>query len=205
MFSQLRPAITILLLITALTGLAYPLALTAFAQAAFPWQANGSLIERDGAVIGSTLLGQSFVDAETGAVLPGYFRGRPSAAFTPGEGNDTIISSGSNYGPSNPALINRVTTDLAQIRAENGLAADAPVPVDLVTASGSGLDPQISPAAAALQAPRVAQERGMDEAAVMALVAAHTEQPLLGVLGEARVDVLSLNLALDANAPLPAA
>lgn len=205
MISQLRPAFIILLLMTALTGLAYPLAMTAFAQVALPWQANGSLLTRDGAVIGSALIGQSFVDAQTGNVLPGYFRGRPSAAFTPGDGDDTLVSAGSNYGPANPALLERVASDLAQIRAENGLAVDTPVPVDLVTASGSGLDPHISPAAAALQAPRVARERGMDVSAVMALVTTYTESPLLGVLGEGRVNVLALNMALDAVAPVPAA
>lgn len=199
---QLRTAFLMLVVLSVLTGLAYPLAMTALAQAVFPYQANGSLIERNGTVIGSELIGQSFVNAETGATLPGYFRGRPSAAFTPGDGNDTLVSSGSNYGPTNQALIDRVSADVATVREENGLPADAPIPVDLVTASGSGLDPHISPASAELQIPRVARERGMSENDVRALVAANTEGRTLGFLGEPRVHVLKLNLALDDAAPL---
>jgi K+-transporting ATPase ATPase C chain len=179
--------------------------MTGLAQVIFPYQANGSLIERDGVVIGSELIGQSFVDAETGLTIPGFFRGRPSAAFTPGDGNDTLVSSGSNYGPTNQALIDRVTADVAIIREENGLATDAPIPVDLVTASGSGLDPHMSPASAELQVPRVARERGLGEDEVRALVAANTEQRTLGFLGEPRVHVLKLNLALDDMAPMAAA
>jgi potassium-transporting ATPase KdpC subunit len=201
---QLRTAVLMIVLLTVLTGLAYPLAMTALAQIAFPYQANGSLIERDGVVIGSELIGQSFVDAETGLTLPGYFRGRPSAAFTLGDGNDTLVSSGSNYGPTNQALIDRVTADVAIVREENGLAEDAPIPVDLVTASGSGLDPHISPASAALQVPRIARERGMGEAEVQAFIAANSEGRTLGFLGEPRVHVLKLNLALDEAAPMPA-
>ena len=201
---QLRTAFLMLVVMTILTGLAYPLAMTALAQVIFPYQANGSLIERNGTVIGSELIGQSFVNAETGRTLPGYFRGRPSAAFTPGDGNDTLVSSGSNYGPTNQALIDRVSADVATIREENGLAADAQIPVDLVTASGSGLDPHISPASAELQVPRVARERGLSEDDVRALVAANTEGRTLGFLGEPRVHVLKLNLALDDAAPLAA-
>ena len=201
---QLRTAFLMLVVMTILTGLAYPLAMTALAQVIFPYQANGSLIERNGTVIGSELIGQSFVNAETGRTLPGYFRGRPSAAFTPGDGNDTLVSSGSNYGPTNQALIDRVSADVATIREENGLAADAQIPVDLVTASGSGLDPHISPASAELQVPRVARERGLSEDDVRALVAANTEGRTLCFLGEPPVHVLKLNLALDDAAPLAA-
>ena len=125
-----------IVVLTLLTGLAYPLAMVGLAQVIFPYQADGSLIEHNGVVIGSELIGQSFVDAETGFTLPGYFRGRPSAAFTPGDGDNTLVSSGSNYGPTNQALIDRVSADVAIVREENGLAADAPIPVDLVTASG---------------------------------------------------------------------
>lgn len=199
---QLRTAILMIVVLTVLTGLVYPLAMTALAQVMFPYQANGSLIERNGTVIGSELIGQSFVNAETGLTLPGYFRGRPSAAFTPGDGNDTLVSSGSNYGPTNQALIDRVSADVAIVREENGLQADAPIPVDLVTASGSGLDPHISPASAELQVPRVARERGMSEDEVRALVVANTEGRTLGFLGEPRVHVLKLNLALDDAAPV---
>ena len=199
---QLRTAFLMTVVLTVLTGLAYPLAMTALAQVIFPYQANGSLIERNGIVIGSELIGQSFVNADTGRTLPGYFRGRPSAAFTPGDGNNTLVSSGSNYGPTNQALIERVSADVAIVREENRLSAGEQIPVDLVTASGSGLDPHISPASAELQVPRVARERGMTEDEVRALVAANTEGRTLGFLGEPRVHVLKLNLALDAAAPL---
>lgn len=202
--TQLRTAILMIVVLTVLTGLAYPLAMTALAQVIFPYQANGSLIERNGTIIGSELIGQSFVNAETGLTLPGYFRGRPSAAFTPGDGNNTLVSSGSNYGPTNQALIDRVSADVAIVRQENSLPADAPIPVDLVTASGSGLDPHISPASAELQVPRVARERGMSEDDVRALIAANTEGRTLGFLGEPRVHVLKLNLALDDAAPMAA-
>jgi potassium-transporting ATPase KdpC subunit len=200
--TQLRTAFLMIVLLTVLTGLAYPLAMTGLAQVLFPYQANGSLIERDGAVIGSELIGQSFVDTETGFTLPGYFRGRPSAAFTPGDGDNTLVSSGSNYGPTNQALIDRVSTDVAIVREENGLTDEAPIPVDLVTASASGLDPHMSPASAELQVPRVARERGMSEDDVRGLVAANTEGRTLGFLGEPRVHVLKLNLALDEMAPM---
>jgi potassium-transporting ATPase KdpC subunit len=199
---QLRTAILMIVVLTVLTGVAYPLAITGVAQVVFPHQANGSLIERDGEVIGSELIGQSFVDAETGRTLTGYFRGRPSAAFTLGDGDNTLVSSGSNYGPTNQALIDRVAADVAVIREENGLAANAPIPVDLITASASGLDPHMSPASAELQVARVASERGLSEDEVRALVAVNTEGRTLGFLGEPRVHVLKLNLALDAAAPL---
>jgi K+-transporting ATPase ATPase C chain len=202
--TQLRTAVLMIVVLTVLTGLAYPLAMTGLAQVLFPHQANGSLIVRDGVVIGSELIGQSFVDAEIGLTLPGYFRGRPSAAFTPGDGDNTLVSSGSNYGPTNQALIDRVTGDVAIVREENGLADDVAIPVDLVTASASGLDPHISPASAELQIPRVARERGLGEDDVRALVAANTEGRTLGFIGEPRVHVLKLNLALDDAAPLPA-
>jgi potassium-transporting ATPase KdpC subunit len=203
--TQLRTAILMIVALTVLTGLAYPLAMTGLAQVLFPHQANGSLIERDGVVIGSELIGQSFVDSETGLTLPGYFRGRPSAAFTSGDGGNTLVSSGSNYGPTNQALIDRVTADVAIVREENGLADDAAIPVDLVTASASGLDPHISPASAELQIPRVARERGLTEDEVRALVDANTEGRTLGFIGEPRVHVLKLNLALDDTAPPVAA
>lgn len=199
---QLRTAVLMLVVLTVLTGLAYPLAITGLAQTLFPYQANGSPIVRDGVAIGSELIGQSFVDPETGRVFAGYFRGRPSAAFTPGDGDLTLVSSGSNYGPTNQALIDRVAAEVAAVREENGLEADAAVPVDLVTASASGLDPHMSPASAELQVPRVARERGLSDDEVRALVTANTEGRTLGFLGEPRVHVLKLNLALDDQAPM---
>jgi K+-transporting ATPase ATPase C chain len=203
MANQIRTAIAMIVVWTVIGGLAYPLAMTGLAQVVFPDQANGSLIARDGVVVGSELIGQSFLDQGTGQTLPGYFRGRPSAAGTLEDG--TLVSSGSNLGPTNRALIERVVADVAAIRKENGLAADAPIPVDLVTASGSGADPHISPASAELQIPRVARERGMGEEEVRALVAANTEGRTLGFMGEPRVHVLKLNLALDNAAPVLAA
>jgi K+-transporting ATPase ATPase C chain len=197
----LRPAAVLLILFTLLTGLAYPLAVTGIAQVVVNDKANGSIVSRDGQEIGSSLIGQSFVDPETGATLPGYFRGRPSAA---GDGYDSTLSSGSNYGPTSDALRERVAADAARIRSENGLAGEAVLPVDLVTASGSGLDPHISPAAAELQVARVARERGLADQEVRELVGDHTDGRLLGIFGESRVNVLQLNLALEDLAPLAA-
>lgn len=184
----LRPALTLLILLTVLTGLVYPLAVTGLAQAIFPHQANGSLLERGGKPIGSSLIGQNFTS-------PKYFWGRPSA--TAPQAYNGTGSSGSNLGPTNPAL-----TDAAKQRIAALQAADpdnhAPIPVDLVTASGSGLDPEISPAAAQYQLSRVARTRGLQPAEVQALVARYTHGRQFGVLGEPRVNVLELNLALDA-------
>lgn len=204
MLVHIRTAVLMVVVLTALTGLAYPLAMTGLAQVIFPEQADGSLVERDGQIIGSELIGQGFVD-DAGATLRGYFRGRPSAAFTPGDGDNTLVSSGANLGPTNQLLLDRVEADVAIVREENGLAADAPIPVDLVTTSASGLDPHISPASAELQIARVARERGPGEEEVRDLVDEQTEGRTLGFLGEPRVHVLKLNLALDELAPAPPA
>src|SRR5262245_39583396 len=155
MFKQLRVAVVLTIVLMVGTGILYPLVMTAVAQVLFPDQANGSLIERNGVVVGSALIGQSFIDPETGHTIPGYFRGRPSAA---GAGYDAEFSSGSNLGPTNQILIDRIAADVAIIRDENGLGSDADVPVDLVTSSGSGLDPAVSPASAEIQIARVARE-----------------------------------------------
>lgn len=184
---QLRPALMMLLILTVLTGVMYPLAVTGLAQLLFPTQANGSLMTRDGKVIGSELIGQYFDE-------PQYFWGRPSA--TSPYPYNAAASSGSNLGPTNPVLIEAVKTRVAALRAADP-GNEAPVPVDLVTTSGSGLDPHISPAAALYQAHRVARVRGLQESQVKDLVALHTEGRQFGLLGEPRVNVLKLNLALD--------
>jgi len=184
--SQLRPALLMLLLMTLLTGVAYPLVVTGIAQAAFPKQANGSLVTTGGKVVGSELIGQPFDD-------PKYFWSRLSATSPPYNGG---ASSGSNLGPLNPVLHDAVKGRVEALRAADP-GNTAPVPVDLVTASGSGLDPHISPAAALYQARRIAKHRGLSEAAVKKLVEDHVEARELGVLGEPKVNVLSLNLALD--------
>jgi K+-transporting ATPase ATPase C chain len=193
MSSYLRPALVSLGLFTLLTGVAYPLLVTGVARAAFPEQANGSLIERDGKPVGSALIGQQFSE-------PKYFWGRLSA--TGPVPYNAGASSGSNYGPLNSALTDAVKARLEALRKADP-EATAPVPVDLVTASGSGLDPHISPAAAEYQVRRVANARGLDRAKVRELVAAYTEGRQLGVLGEPCVNVLKLNLALDATRPAP--
>jgi K+-transporting ATPase ATPase C chain len=188
MLKHVRPALVLLALFTLLTGLVYPLAMTGIGQAAFSNQANGSPIVRDGVVVGSSLIGQQFT-------RPEYFWGRPSAA---GKGYDARSSSGSNLGPSSQALADRITAE-----AERYGVPASDIPPDLLTASGSGLDPHISAAAARFQLVRVARARGLQEDVVSGLIDAHTETPSLGVIGEERVNVLELNLALDALGRAP--
>lgn len=190
LLSQLRPALVSVGAFTLLLGLAYPLAITGVAQVALPAQADGSLIVRDGQVVGSRLIGQAFSE-------PRYLAPRPSAAGS--GGYDAAASSGSNLGPLHPDLIKRVGEQTGAVRASTGQQG---VPADAVTASGSGLDPHISPRYAALQVERIARARGVEPAQVRAIVAAHTAQPVLGFLGEARVNVLEANLALDAAFPV---
>jgi potassium-transporting ATPase KdpC subunit len=198
MLREIRPAIIILLALTLITGLAYPLAMTAIAGVIFPDQAAGSLIERDGKVIGSALIGQEFKEDK-------YFHGRLSATTAPDPNDPTKTvsapynaanSGGSNLGPTSKALNDRITADVEKLKAENPGQA---VPIDLVTTSASGLDPDISPEGALFQVPRVAKARNLPEERVRQLVAQHTEGRLAGLLGEPRVNVLALNLALDAG------
>ena len=196
MLKEIRPAIVFVVALTAITGLLYPFAMTGMAGVVFPYQAQGSLIERDGKVVGSALIGQDFTSA-------GYFHGRPSATVAPDPNDSTKTvpapynaanSGGSNLGPTNKALIDRVQGDVEKLQQEN---PSAQVPIDLVTTSGSGLDPDISPAAALFQVPRVAKARNMPEDRVRQLVDEHVEGRTLGFLGEPRINVLALNLALD--------
>ena len=187
---QLRPALLMLVLMTVITGVAYPLAVTGVAQAAFHRKANGSLLKVDGKVVGSALIGQTFADVK-------YFHSRPSAA---GAGYDGTSSSGSNLGPTNPALLDAVKQRVTDYRKENSLSVDVPVPADAVTASGSGLDPQISVANARLQAARVAKARGLSADIIAKAIAANTASRPLGVLGDPGVNVLLLNRALDQQA-----
>jgi K+-transporting ATPase ATPase C chain len=196
MLREIRPAIVLVIALTLITGLVYPLAMTGIAGVIFPYQAQGSLIEKDGKVVGSALIGQVFADDK-------YFHGRPSATNTPDPKDSTKTvdapynaanSGGSNLGPTNKALADRVKGDVDKLKAENPNAA---VPIDLVTTSGSGLDPDISPEAALFQVPRVAKARNIPEQRIRALVDEHTQGRTLGLLGEPRVNVLKLNLALD--------
>ncbi len=196
MLREIRPAIVLVIALTVITGLIYPLAMTGVAEVIFPNQAQGSLIERDGKVVGSALIGQEFTSER-------YFHGRPSATTAPDPQDSTKTvpapynaanSGGSNLGPTNKALIERVQSDLEKLKEENPSAA---VPIDLVTTSGSGLDPDISPEGALFQVPRIAKARNLPEDRVRQIVNENVQRPLVGVIGEPRVNVLALNLALD--------
>ena len=200
MLREIRPAIVLIIMLTLITGVAYPFAITGIAQVLFPYQAQGSLVERDGKVVGSALIGQEFTSE-------GYFHGRPSATTAPDPNDSTKTvpapynaanSGGSNLGPTNKSLIERVQGDIEKLKQEN---PSAQVPTDLVTTSGSGLDPHISPEAALFQVPRVAKARNLPENRVLQLVAENTSGRFAGLLGEPRVNVLALNLALDRIAP----
>jgi potassium-transporting ATPase KdpC subunit len=196
MLKEIRPAIVFVVALTVITGLVYPFVMTGVAGVIFPYQAQGSIVERDGKVVGSALIGQEFTSES-------YFHGRPSATVAPDPNDSTKTvpapynaanSGGSNLGPTNKALIERVQSDVEKLKQEN---SSAPVPIDLVTTTGSGLDPDISPAAALFQVPRVSKARNMPEDRVRQLVDEHVEGRTLGFLGEPRVNVLALNLALD--------
>jgi potassium-transporting ATPase KdpC subunit len=196
MLKEIRPAIVFVVALTVITGLVYPFVMTGVAGVIFPYQAQGSIVERDGKVVGSALIGQEFTSES-------YFHGRPSATVAPDPNDSTKTvpapynaanSGGSNLGPTNKALIERVQSDVEKLKQEN---PSAPVPIDLVTTTGSGLDPDISPAAALFQVPRVSKARNMPEDRVRQLVDEHVEGRTLGFLGEPRVNVLALNLALD--------
>jgi potassium-transporting ATPase KdpC subunit len=200
MLREIRPAIVLIIMLTLITGVAYPFAITGIAQVLFPYQAQGSLVERDGKVVGSALIGQEFTSE-------GYFHGRPSATTAPDPNDSTKTvpapynaanSGGSNLGPTNKSLIERVQGDIEKLKQEN---PSAQVPTDLVTTSGSGLDPHISPEAALFQVSRVAKARNLPENRVVQLVAENTSGRFAGLLGEPRVNVLALNLALDRIAP----